>query len=80
MRSRSPNPAPKTAPLSSRLAGMLRMAFFKIVIMKGNTFSVMTSTRPPKEKKDSEMRPVKGNNCWNSPRRCINRIQPMEAM
>ena len=59
---------------------MFRMAFFKIVIIKGNTFSVMTSTSPPKEKKPSEMRPVKGNSSWNSPRRCMNRIQPIDAM
>ena len=59
---------------------MSKIAFFSMVMRKGNTWRLMTSTRPPKEKNPSEKEPVMGNSCWNRPRFCMNRIQPMEAM
>ncbi len=78
--SRCLNPAPNTAPLSSRLAGILSIAFLRMVSMNGNTCRLMVSTSPPNEKNPSEMLPLPGNSCWNSPFFCIKRIHPMEAM
>ena len=59
---------------------MFSMAFFSMVIRKGNTCRLMTSTSPPKQKKPSDQEPVMGKSCWNSPLFCINRIQPMDAI
>ena len=40
----------------------------------------MAKTRPPSEKKLSEILPVHGNICWNNPLFCMNKIHPMEEI
>lgn len=59
---------------------MLSMAFFSMVMRNGKTCRLMTSTKPPKQKNPSDHLPVNGKSCWNRPRFCMNRIQPIEAM
>ena len=62
-RRRRPKLAPNTAPLSSKLAVILRIAFFRMVIKNGNICRLMTCTKPPKEKNPSEKEPVMGTSC-----------------
>lgn len=80
LRIRAPNPAPNTAPASSRLEGMFSMAFLSMVSMNGKTCRLITSTKPPRVKKIFSHPAAAGTSCCKSPFFCINKIQPMEAM
>ena len=56
------------------------MAFFIIVIMKGNTWKLMTSTRPASEKNQSVRNASDGNSCCMRPLFCMKRIHPIDAI
>ncbi|MCH3919494.1 MAG: hypothetical protein LKE39_03230 [Sphaerochaeta sp.] len=79
-RRRSERLAPLKAAASVRLAGMESMAFFSMVIRNGKTCRLITSTRPAREKNQFSEPLVNGSICCRSPRFCMNRIQPIDAM